>query len=219
VETRIVVKQDDHWTGYSYAWNDGQTDAVLVGRGGMDRTYLIKTAQGTRPQSWHYPSRTECMFCHSRAAGFVLGLNTMQMNTSQQLAKLSAAGVFQKPPDLDKQHPAYPDPFGSAPLEERARAYLAVNCAMCHVSDGGGNARIDLAFATKLADTRMVGERPIHDAFDIADSLLVAPGDPDRSVLHQRLRRRGTGQMPPTSTGMVDEAGARLVADWILSLR
>src|SRR5262249_61342126 len=28
----------------------------------------------------HYPSRTECMVCHSRAANFVLGLTALQMN-------------------------------------------------------------------------------------------------------------------------------------------
>src|SRR5947209_20495193 len=35
---------------------------------------------GSRRQKRHYPSRTECMVCHSRAANWVLGLTELQMN-------------------------------------------------------------------------------------------------------------------------------------------
>ena len=42
IETRIVLKQDDQWRGYTYRWNDEQTDAILVGAKGMDSTYEIK---------------------------------------------------------------------------------------------------------------------------------------------------------------------------------
>ena len=45
IETRIVLKQDDQWRGYTYRWNDEQTDALLVGAKGMDSTYEIKDAQ------------------------------------------------------------------------------------------------------------------------------------------------------------------------------
>src|SRR5262249_3239472 len=85
IETRIVVKHSDRWVGYRYLWNDEQTDANLVEANGTDRTFSIKDRTGaTRQQTWHYPSRNECMFCHSRAAGFVLGLNTPQMNRSHK---------------------------------------------------------------------------------------------------------------------------------------
>ena len=36
--------------------------------------------EGLKKQVWHYPSRTECMVCHSRAANWVLGLTELQMN-------------------------------------------------------------------------------------------------------------------------------------------
>jgi uncharacterized repeat protein (TIGR03806 family) len=76
IETRFLVKQQGEWVGYSYAWNDEQTDAVLVGAEGMDREYSV----GGKRQVWHYPSRVECMVCHSRAANYVLGLAEVQMN-------------------------------------------------------------------------------------------------------------------------------------------
>ena len=37
-----------------------------------------------RKQKWHFPSRAECMVCHSRAANFVLGLCEVQMNRDHQ---------------------------------------------------------------------------------------------------------------------------------------
>jgi len=80
IETRFLTRQDGEWVGYSYAWNDQQTDATLVAREGQDVEFLIHTAEGVRRQPWRYPSRTECMVCHSRAANFVLGPSTLQMN-------------------------------------------------------------------------------------------------------------------------------------------
>jgi uncharacterized repeat protein (TIGR03806 family) len=80
IETRLLVKEGAEWTGYSYAWNDAQTDATLVAKEGVEKKFAIQAADGQREQTWHYPSRTECMVCHSRAANFVLGLSEVQMN-------------------------------------------------------------------------------------------------------------------------------------------
>ncbi|MEZ5399447.1 MAG: PQQ-dependent sugar dehydrogenase [Bryobacteraceae bacterium] len=224
IETRIVVKQENHWVGYSYAWNKAQTDAELVGAEGMDRPYLIKDAAapgGRRKQIWHYPSRNECMFCHSRAAGFALGLTTPQMNRGEQLAAIERAEVLKKP--LARPAPelaAYPNPAdAAAPVEARVKTYLQVNCAMCHVSDGGGNSPMELGYNTPMAKAKIVGERPTHDTLGIEGALLVAPGDPARSILLERIKRRGTHQMPPTSTNLPDPAGEALLTEWIRSLK
>ena len=102
-----MVKQEDHWLGYSYLWNADQTDADLVPAEGARletwRSGIPSTAR--RQQTWRVPSRNECMVCHSRAAGFVLGLNTLQMNRphdygivrDNQLRALDHAGYFRKP--------------------------------------------------------------------------------------------------------------------------
>lgn len=104
VETRFMTKQEDEWFGYSYLWNDEQTDATLVAAAGIDRVYDIKTKDGkTRSHKWHYPSRAECMVCHSRAANFVLGPSPQQFNrehdyggvVANQLDVLEWLGLFQ----------------------------------------------------------------------------------------------------------------------------
>ena len=81
VETRLMTKQQGEWVGYSYAWNEDQTDATLVESPGKDQWFAIQSASGAvQQQKWRYPSRTECMVCHTRAARYVLGLSTLQMN-------------------------------------------------------------------------------------------------------------------------------------------
>ncbi len=80
VETRFLTRQGGEWYGYSYEWNAEGTDATLVGAAGLDREFAVKTAAGETKLPWHYPSRAECMVCHSRAQDYVLGLCTAQMN-------------------------------------------------------------------------------------------------------------------------------------------
>jgi hypothetical protein len=86
---------------------------------------------------------------------------------------------------------------------------------MCHVADGGGNSLIDLGYKTPIDKARMVNEPPIHESFSIAGARLIAPGDAQRSVLYYRMSHRGEGQMPPTSTNRIDDAGAGLLREWI----
>ena len=99
IETRLFTRQEGEWAGYSYVWNDEQTEATLADAAGADRVY---EETGGQSLAWHYPSRTECMVCHSRAANFVLGLSTEQLNRSHeyprgtlnQLAMLERLGLL-----------------------------------------------------------------------------------------------------------------------------
>ena len=231
LETQILTRQSGEWRGYSYAWNKEQTDARLVPAEGAVHTFTVADPAapgGKQPRVWRIASRSECMVCHSRAAGFVLGLRTLQMNRDlsssagriRQLRKLEQLDAFSKPlPDSLEKLPRLVDPHdSSAPLDARARSYLHANCAHCHVVAGGGNAKIVLTAQTKLAETFLVGGRPLHGDFGIVGAMLVAPGDPDRSVLYQRVSRRGKGQMPPLATNQIDQRAVNLLHDWIEQL-
>src|SRR5262249_19794562 len=66
VETRLFVRYDDGgWAGYSYEWNDDQSDAVLLDD--------AKTKDLGGGQTWSFPSRSQCLSCHTPVAGFTLG--------------------------------------------------------------------------------------------------------------------------------------------------
>jgi hypothetical protein len=75
------------WHGYTYVWNDEQTDSLLLDAQGLDREYTIrdpKAPGGRRTQTWHFPSRAECTLCHTMSARYALGVNTLQMNRERQ---------------------------------------------------------------------------------------------------------------------------------------
>ncbi len=269
IETRFLVKEDNEWTGYTYSWNDHGTDATLVGPAGENREFTTSTGK----QTWRYPSRAECMVCHSRAAGFVLGLCDLQLNRDlthmgekkvNQIAWLQAQGrvgqpvgdarlqalrergkaakinpekleawIAERSPvggfrplslvfDSDpKALPKLPSPLDAqtGTLEERARAYLHVNCATCHVEAGGGNAKIRLDWAAKLAEMQLIDQKPAHHSFGLENARLIAPGFPERSVLLERIANAGVGKMPPVGKNVIDRDGAKLIEEWIRSMK
>jgi uncharacterized repeat protein (TIGR03806 family) len=232
IETRLLVRQQGEWTGYSYRWNAAQTDAELVPAAGAGADLEVadpSEPQGRRDQTWRFPARAECMVCHSRAAGFHLAFTPLQLDRDRdyggirdnQLRTLEHIGVFQgKLPQRSKDRPRLVNPYqASAPREARVRSYLHVNCSVCHVSEGGGNANMELGLTTPLDKMRLIDEVPMHARFDLPDARLVAPGSPERSVLYYRISRRGTDQMPPLASTEVDREAVKLIADWIRSLR
>jgi len=231
VETRLLVRQQGEWTGYSYRWNAEQTEGELVRGSGDSQVFEVPDPAepgGRRELDWRFPSRTECMVCHSRALGFNAAFNPLELDrdhnyggiTDNQLRTLEHIGVFEgKLPPRPAKRPRLVNPYeAKAPLEARVKSYLHVNCSTCHVSEGGGNARMELGLATPIGSMRLIGEIPEHDRFDIADPRLAAPGSPERSVLYQRISRRGTGQMPPLASTQVDSTAVKLIADWIRGL-
>jgi len=241
LETRILHFQkldgseeigDQFWTGYTYVWNDDQTDAALLDAGGLDRTFTIrdpKAPGGKREQTWHFPSRSECILCHTVPAKFALGVNTLQMNrdhdyggiVANQLRTLEHLGIFTRalPEPVEKlpRLTSYDDK--NEPLDQRARAYLQANCAHCHIKWGGGNAEFQLMSTIPLKDMGIVDVRPAHGAFDIKDARLLAPGAPDKSLIHFRMARQGLGRMPHIGSLQVDDKGVKLIHDWIEQMR
>lgn len=220
VETRLFMRHPDGvWAGYSYEWNDAQTDAALLAGG------VTKEVGG---QTWTFPSRSECMRCHTDAAGRALGPETSQLNrlltypsgtTANQLTTLEAIGMFDAALGAAPEAlPRLPEPGGEDPLAGRARAYLHSNCSNCHRPGGPGGGPADLRFEVPLAEMGVCDVPPERGSLGIADARVVAPGQPERSVLLERMRAPGPGRMPPLASHVVDGEGVALVEAWIRSL-
>ena len=110
------------------------------------------------------------------------------------------------------------DPYDpkSGTLEERARAYLQVNCAHCHHKTGmGGRAALELEFHLPLAETGMIGTTPTVNLLGEPEAKLIVPDNAELSELLGRMNRRGAGQMPLFGSHEIDEAGVALIRDWI----
>src|SRR5262249_46600192 len=156
LETRLLHFQyfggsdeigDQYWRGYTYIWNDEQTDAFLLDAGGKDINLAVKVGDKTVEQKYHFPSRAECTLCHNNPEKSALGVNTLKITRdttsngvfANQRATLAQTGFFSKnlPADPEKL-PKLAD-FNDAklPAETRARSYLHSNCSICHMKWGG----------------------------------------------------------------------------------
>jgi putative heme-binding domain-containing protein len=78
---------------------------------------------------------------------------------------------------------------------------------------------MELGLATPLEKMSVIGARPQHDTFGIDNAMLVFPGDPKRSIIYERLSRRGRGQMPPLVVATTDNNAVALFREWISSMR
>jgi uncharacterized repeat protein (TIGR03806 family) len=231
IETRLLTRQQGEWVGYSYQWNDEQTDAELIEATGRDVEFAIADPSaegGVRRQSWHYPTRAECMVCHSRAAKYVLGVTTHQLNRSREfsIGPRNQVELYEELGLYDAEMPAGGDSLPklaalddpSASLDLRARSYLHANCSFCHVAAGGGNSAVDFEIVAKPDKALMIDAPPVHTTFGIEDARIVAPGSPQRSIVMHRISRRGQGQMPPLASSIVDELAVAVIRQWIEQL-
>lgn len=228
VETRLLLKQENDWSAYSYVWNESQTDAELAP--GKGRQFTIETGSGRR--RWSVPTRTECLVCHSRAAEFALSINSQQLNRpfadtsmgsqlhwleQQDLIRSGeASSVLPSSPNDSPRFPSLADT--QVPIEKRARTYLAVNCAHCHTSDGGGNSAMNMSPGLPLDQAHLIDEMPRHGNFNIKDARIMASGS-GASVLLMRMGMRTHLQMPPVGSLYPDPEGMRLIAEWIAALK
>lgn len=217
IETRLLMRHDDGgWAGYTYEWRDDQSDADLLPAG---------KEVDVAGQKWIYPSRAECMTCHTEAAGRTLGLEASQLNgdlvytstnrISNQLATWEHLNLFTEPiGDIDSID-ALSAPFGSDPLEQRAESYMHTNCSNCHRPDHDLRVDFDLRYGVDLSERGICETTPVGNDLGIDNSVLLAPGDADRSVIYLRSIRRDSAGMPPLGSARVDDSGTALLRSYI----
>ena len=225
LETRFLVRTLDGIYGATYRWT-GPTTATLVPEEGASET-LLRTIDGESvAQEWSYPSRGSCLTCHTPAGGYALGFNALQLNCDQsygsethnQLDALDAMGYFPPAPPLPPARSLRKlvDPGDTtASTTHRARSWLHTNCSQCHF--GSGVANWDARFTTPLGEAGILDALLNEPGSDPANRV-VAPGDPAHSILLSRMATRGSGQMPPIASSIIDEDGVALLTAWINDL-
>lgn len=229
VETRIMVVGTETTYGYTFRWNDEQNDATIVTEG-ADKT--LTDAKTGQTQSWHYPSFGQCWECHR--SGFedtanekrndryrILGFTAPQVGPRDALM----SRVFDANVKLPETLPAPKDTSKS--LEERAHAYLAANCSPCHhengTYEGGDETWLANYGAGDLAARHLDREAanvPMTLKLGLPNGHLIEPGQPDKSVLLQRIKTNDPDlRMPPLARNVVDTEGAALIEQWIAGMK
>jgi uncharacterized repeat protein (TIGR03806 family) len=232
LETRLlVVDKTGRGYGVTYRWRPDGSDADLL-PDGADDAIVIRTRSGaTRTLHWHYPSRSDCLACHTAPSGFVLGVSTRQLNgpltyaatgvTDNQLRTWNHIGLFAHGPDesaIPRLRRLVAVNDRRASLEHRVRAYLDSNCAQCH-RPGGSPGEFDARFDTRLDRQKLLGGPLVAADLGVPGAKVVVPGTPEKSMIYLRMsRRHDVFRMPPLATNLVDRDAVEAVAAWIRGL-
>ncbi len=223
IETRLLVHYEDGWRAFPYVWNSTQTEAWLEVAGDVKSLTLVdESAQ--LDFLYVVPDANQCAACHAPdhtdADIRPIGLKARHLNRSQQIERWQEEGVLT---GVAGEVPvaARWTGSGSATLEERARAYLDINCAHCHNSAGAADtsglhlnieAPLDRHFGICKSPTA-VGQGSGDHLYDIY------PGKTEESIMIFRMDHTDAAiAMPELGRSTVHTEGVVLISQWIKSL-
>lgn len=231
IETRLLVRHEDGWKALPYVWNRAQDEAFLELAGDYRSIELIAN-DDSEIITYIVPDANQCGGCHtpdhSAKELQPIGPRAWQLNRENdyrgevlnQLNRWSALGLLTGASDAAPTGVRWTQP-GEATLEQRAKAYLDVNCAHCHNATGAADtsglylnieAPVDRAYGIckpPVAVGRGSGDRP----YDIH------PGRPDESILVYRMQHSDPAiVMPELGRSAVHTEGVKVIEDWIAAM-
>lgn len=230
IETRLLIHQEKGWNAWAYVWNEDQSDAVLKVAGKQMPVSWIEVDGSERTINYVVPNKNQCKGCHVFNKEFApIGPKARNMNsdygfasgTENQLAYWTAHGLLEGAPSPDKAPsvPAIDDT--SASLNNRARAYLDINCAHCHRMEGpGSTSGLLLTYGETRKTAWGYKKRPVAAGRGSGGFTYdIAPGNPDESILTFRMNSTDPGvMMPELGRTTVHKEGVALLRDWIKSI-
>jgi uncharacterized repeat protein (TIGR03806 family) len=224
METRLMVLQSGAWHAASYAWNREQMDA-RVAIGGSGQTVQWKDNDG-KQQTLNYaiPNANQCTNCHiNNGVVKPLGITARQLNHNGTFEEWQTHSLITGFPnnDLFPSMPDYQDPT-TGNLEDRARAYLDVNCAHCHRPEGPANSSgLYLQYASQDKHQLGIMKSPVAAGRGSGGRKYnIVPGKPKASILLHRMESDDPGvRMPELGRQIPHQEGIELIRDWIKSMK
>ncbi len=233
METRLLLHEEKGWKALPYIWNDEQTEAVLEVAGGRKEISWVHDDGSAKSIAYSIPNVNQCKGCHARGTEmFPIGLSARQLNRefafadgkSNQLLKWRDAGILAELPEHISDCPKAPDweDEGDGTVEQRARAYLDINCAHCHNALGPANTSGLFLDIHETDPTRLgVFKSPVSAGRGSGNHLYdVVPGKPEESITVFRMKSLDPGvMMPEMGRKLVHEEGVKAVEEWIRQLQ
>ena len=230
IETRLLKKTGSEWLAIPYVWNNEQTDAVLALAG--DRKDVSWIHSDGKPISILYsvPNLNQCKSCHvynniqqpigPKVRNLNLDLIYDNISTNQ-LDKWVSLGILE-PFDNDPlpRTVDYMD-VHDGNLDERARAWLDINCAHCH-RRGGPAETSGLYLELEETDPTALGilKPPVAAGRGSGDlKYNIVPGHAEQSIMDFRIRSLDPGvMMPELNRKLVHKEGVEIIQAWINSM-
>ena len=232
IETRVMVKTQNGWDFAEYVWNDAQTEAFLetTEDGGYTEVNWLKDGQ-ERFVNYRIPAKQQCVICHTNDFETLpLGIKPQNINSmlsyddgsNNQLQKLIDFGYLEDAlPESILTVVDWKD--ASKSLEQRAKSYIDINCANCHIDGGQGDYRvIRLGYSDTLNNDENAGvcvdaDTPIPG---LMGQKHIAPGDPENSIIYYRMSVTGDQpyKMPQFGQSLVHTEALVVLEEWINSI-
>ncbi len=231
LETRLLLHEKEGWKALPYVWNEEQTEAFLEITGAT-KSISWRDAGGDQQQLvYNAPNVNQCRSCHLLGDEIKpIGPSARQLNKEytydshgewNQLVHWQKSGLLENiPTEGIPKLVNYKNT--KAPLDERARAYLEINCAHCHRADGPAkNSALNLMASEENPAAFGVGKTPIAAGkgsgglkYDIVS------GHPEQSIVVFRMESTDPGiMMPELGRKMIDHEGLELVKQWITEMQ
>ena len=227
LETRLLINTASGWKAISYVWNKEQTDAKRAIAGATIPTSFVNHDSKIVDVRYRAPNQNQCKECHqvskvmtpigpkARNMNKLMQYESVEMN---QLTYWAALGWI----DQNLKAEAMGDYADlSASLNDRARAYLDINCGHCHIPGGSADTTgLYLDFTEQDPEQLGIFKKPV--AAGRASGNLkysVVPGHAEDSILLYRMNSLDPGiMMPESGRALADEPGIQLITDWINQL-
>lgn len=232
IETRLLVNTNAGWYPLPYVWNAAQTEATLDMNADPVAVNWPKPGGGRWNIDYQIPNANQCRECHdqNKITG-PIGPQARHLNRDldyadgrfNELAYWTKIGYLKGAPDPSQapRQAVWDDP-STGTLEQRARAYLDVNCAHCH-SPSGAASNTGLYLSDLETDPTHVGfcKTPVATGKASADMLYDAvSGRPDVSIMvHRMASDEPKIMMPEIGRTEVHREGVELIREWLASLK
>jgi len=228
IETRLLVHEDKGWNALTYVWNADQTEAYLE-ISGTTIPVVWKAATGeVMNVDYSVPNLVQCKSCHELSGKMApIGPSARQLNKEfnysdgihNQLAKWESLGILDELPEMVNvpQLPVW-DESATGSTEQRARAWLEINCAHCHREEGPAkNTGLYLRYSETDLYRLGVNKPPVAAGRGSGGmKYAVVPRHPEKSILVHRMESLDPGvMMPELGRKLVHKEGVELVKQWI----
>jgi uncharacterized repeat protein (TIGR03806 family) len=232
METRILARRETGWAAFPYVWNEAQTEAVLKRIGDVKRLTLVDgTAKA--PFAYVVPNINQCAGCHAVNATTreiqPIGPKARHLNRDftyngkpeNQLVHWSALGILEQAPEPNEVPHTSLWGDNEASLNDRARAYLDINCAHCHNEVGPADTSgLHLEPSTPVGAHLGKCKMPIAAGTGTGGRKYgIVPGKPDASIFTYRMESTNPAEMmPELGRSLAHKEGVRLIKDWIAAM-
>jgi uncharacterized repeat protein (TIGR03806 family) len=231
IETRLLVHEAAGWNALTYVWNEGQTDAKIEIAGTTVPVRISREGGEVMSINYSVPNLVQCKSCHEKGGRMTpIGPTVRQLNKKlaynegqvvNQIDRWKLLGMLEGVPTGTLPKLAVWDDTETGTLNERARAWLEINCAHCHQSDGPAkNTGLYLTSYERDAYRLGINKPPVAAGRGSGGlQFAVVAGQPDQSFLLHRISSNDPGiMMPELGRKLVHEEGVKLIEEWIISL-